>query len=62
MSRISYEYKTISGRKMRIHRHIMEFHLGRVLESNEYVYHINGDSRDNRIENLVVIIKKGKND
>lgn len=45
---------------MRIHRHIMEFHLGRMLENNEYVYHINGDSRDNRIENLVVITKKGK--
>ncbi len=40
----------------------MEEKLGRVLESNEHVYHLNGDSEDNSIENLVVITKKGKND
>jgi hypothetical protein len=41
----------------------MEDHLGRILESNEHVYHINGDPRDNRLQNLVVVIKniiKGK--
>lgn len=58
-----YEYKTINGKKNRVHRHIMEDHLGRILESNEHVYHINGDPRDNRLQNLVVVIKniiKGK--
>jgi hypothetical protein len=35
----------------------MEEHLGRTLEHYEHVYHINGDSRDNRIENLIVIKK-----
>ena len=39
---------------------VMEDHLGRNLEPDEHVYHINGDSRDNRIENLVVIKKKYK--
>lgn len=36
----------------------MEEHLGRMLEHHEHVYHINGDSKDNRLENLIVIVKK----
>ncbi len=61
MSKKKYQYKTIDGRKKRIHRHIMEEKLGRLLESFEHVYHLNGDSEDNSIENLVVITKKEKN-
>lgn len=57
MSNNSYPNKTINGQKKRIHRHIMEEHLGRQLEMNEHVYHINGDSTDNSLENLVVITK-----
>lgn len=62
MSRNKYAYKTIDGKKKRIHRHIMEEQLGRVLKNNEHVYHLNGNPEDNSIENLVVITKKGKND
>lgn len=57
MSDNCYSYKTINGLKKRIHRHIMEEHLGRTLEPNEHVYHKNGISTDNRIQNLIIIKK-----
>lgn len=42
-------------RRQRIHRTLMEQHLGRKLAKDEHVHHINGNKQDNRLENLVVL-------
>jgi hypothetical protein len=51
------KYKTlnVNGKQMLLHRHIMQQHLNRKLESNEIVHHINGDTFDNSIENLKIV-------
>ncbi len=53
----TYTCITINGKKIYLHRHLMQIKLRRELETFEHVYHLNGDSKDNRIENLVLIVK-----
>ena len=61
MPKNPYTHKTVNGIKKTVHRHVMEEHLGRPLEPTEHVYHVNGDSKDNRLENLIIIVKKSWN-
>jgi len=47
----------ICGRRMKEHRYIMECYLGRELNPDEHIHHINGNILDNRIENLQIMSK-----
>ena len=46
-----------NGGRVREHRFVMEGHLGRNIKSNEIIHHINGDSQENRLENLELMTK-----
>ena len=37
------------------HRGVVEDRIGRKLSSKEHIHHINGDTKDNRIENLIIL-------
>jgi hypothetical protein len=58
MTKRSYPKKVVDGKKITLHRLEMEKHLQRPLETNEHVYHIDGNHLNNDIDNLIVIKKK----
>jgi hypothetical protein len=49
-----YHYKVDprTGRRIPLHRYLMQEKLGRVLPHNMVVHHINNDKNDNRLRNL----------
>jgi hypothetical protein len=49
------EEKTDHG-WVRQHRAVMERHLGRTLNDDEIVHHINGNKQDNQLENLEIML------
>ena len=53
----NHPYATKNGYVL-LHRIIMENHLGRVLNTNEVVHHIDGNKKNNSIDNLQVLTKE----
>jgi len=47
----------IGGKRRQLHDVILEQHLGRELTERECGHHINGNTIDNRVENLEVMLK-----
>jgi hypothetical protein len=50
-----YRRCTKDGKFVYEHRWVMEQEIGRKLKRSEHVHHINGDQKDNRIDNLQLL-------
>ena len=63
MAYMGNEYVVIKfqGKLTYEHRVVMENFIKRKLKKNEVVHHINGNKKDNRIENLIIMKLKKHN-
>ena len=50
-----YRRVQVDGKRVYLHRWLMEQKVKRKLFKNEHVHHINGDPQDNRLENLQLL-------
>lgn len=48
----NYKYKNTYGGRIREHIYIVQEKMGRQLEKNEVIHHIDGDKKNNNIDNL----------
>lgn len=55
MGKTEYKAIKINGVKHNYHRWLMEQKLGRKLDSNEVVHHVNEDKQDNDVSNLCLM-------
>lgn len=58
---IYYKDILVNKKRCKLHRIIMEFHLGRKLEKDEVVHHIDGNGLNNELSNLKVMDKREHN-
>ena len=62
-NRKGYVFIHAKGHKHLIpeHRHVMEQHIKRPLESHEHVHHIDGNRANNNINNLIILTRSDHN-